>query len=197
MWKICQNALPVRDNLFRRQLITSPLYLICGSEKETIEHALLLCSWTRQVWFGSQLQINPSFEIVTRIDLWLQGKFALLLAYPDYKETGLALLANILWGIWKGRNNFTFNQKKLNLFIIITQACFLTWECSSLPRNDSSSSTSSRSQILTKVWRPPSLGQLKCNVDASFCSNHKVGAVVAIIRDCRGALVAGSALRIP
>ena len=53
LWKICQNAIPVKDNLFKRKLINSPLCQVCNSERETIEHALLLCPWTSLVWFGS------------------------------------------------------------------------------------------------------------------------------------------------
>lgn len=196
LWKICQNALPVRENLFRRQMITSPLCPICNSEQETIEHALLLCSWTRQVWFGSQLQIIPTAENVTRIDLWLQEKFILLSAHKDCKEIGISLLANTLWGIWKGRNNFTFNHERLNPLLVINQACSLTHEFNSQRLNRITSSSPHLRSTAT-VWRPPSRGRLKCNVDAAFCAKKKVAALAAILRDSNGFMVTGSALRIP
>ena len=112
LWKFCHNALAVRDNLYRRQICTSPLCPICGSEKETIEHAMLLCPWTGQVWFGSQLQIVPSIENISRIDCWLQEKITLLSAHQDYKETGLSILANTLGEFVKGGINLPLNMSR-------------------------------------------------------------------------------------
>lgn len=49
-WNACHNALPTVDNLHRRRIVPDPLWPICKKEAETIEHALLLCPWTVQIW---------------------------------------------------------------------------------------------------------------------------------------------------
>ena len=46
-----------------------------------------------------------------------------------------------------------------------------------------------------KCWRPPILNGLKCNVDATFRGDSKVGAI-AVIRDNCGALITASAYKI-
>ena len=50
LWLMCNNALPVNDNLYKRKMINSPICKICNMHKETIEHALFLCPWTSLVW---------------------------------------------------------------------------------------------------------------------------------------------------
>ena len=65
IWRCCQNALPINENLFNKKLISSPICQICKLEKETIEHALLLCPWTSRVWFGSQLLCTPNVDNLT------------------------------------------------------------------------------------------------------------------------------------
>lgn len=50
LWQACQNALPTRENLYRRKIIPDPLCSICQMEVETTEHILLLCPWTSQIW---------------------------------------------------------------------------------------------------------------------------------------------------
>ena len=71
---------------------------------------MLLCPWTGQAWFGSQLQIVPSIENISRIDCWLQEKITLLSAHQDYKETGLSILANTLGEFGKGGINLPLNM---------------------------------------------------------------------------------------
>lgn len=55
LWNISQNALPTMDNLHRRKIVPDPLCPICKHEAETIEHTLLLCPWTAQIWTASPL----------------------------------------------------------------------------------------------------------------------------------------------
>lgn len=45
-------------------------------------------------------------------------------------------------------------------------------------------------------WLPPPQGTLKLNVDASRCSESRVGLVAGICRDANGLLVAGFAKKI-
>lgn len=61
LWSDCQNALATKDNLFRRQILPHPLCSLCNQCPETVEHALLLCSWTRK--------ISASFELLAFV-LW-------------------------------------------------------------------------------------------------------------------------------
>lgn len=72
MWKACHNGLPVKENLWKRRLAKSAECLICNAEDETVEHAILLCPWTRPMWFGMQLQCNPTVLNVTNFQRWME-----------------------------------------------------------------------------------------------------------------------------
>lgn len=43
LWSVCNNALPTRENLYRRKMLPDPLYPICHEAPETLKHLLLLC----------------------------------------------------------------------------------------------------------------------------------------------------------
>lgn len=50
IWSIAQNALPSRDHLFRRNIISHPLCPICNQQAETTDHILLCCPLIQQIW---------------------------------------------------------------------------------------------------------------------------------------------------
>ena len=89
---------------------------------------MLICPWTKLVWLRSQLQIAPSTEDITRIDVWLNQKFEALRMHNDYKEYALSLLANALWMIWKDRNSSVFNHQTPNPHLAIKHAVGITKE---------------------------------------------------------------------
>lgn len=64
---------------------------ICHKEDETIEHALLLCDWTRPVWYGSQLQVFERDGLAS-IQKWLEGWFMQLQKQPQVKDYGIMIL---------------------------------------------------------------------------------------------------------
>ena len=197
IWRLCNNAIPVRVNLFRRKLVTSPLCPICSQEPETVEHAMLLCPWTQLVWFGSQLQFNPSISNLTCISQWLQQKFMLVSETKTFKDYGLALMANLLWEIWKGRNKFTFQHLGLSPHLTIHQARVLTNEFLSLEMRRGRAFPSQTVKQARKTWRPPPENRVKCNVDAAFSSNKNIASLAAVMRDHKGNLVTGLVRKVP
>lgn len=79
-------------------------------EVETTEHALLLCEWTRLVWFeimGSRIGREPPSSLERRTeglmcDNGLRG---------EVKAEVLTTVAFTLWQIWKERNHVVFNHE--------------------------------------------------------------------------------------
>lgn len=55
IWKLCKNVVPTRCNLFKRKMADSNTCPVCQEATEDVEHLLLLCPWTRPIWFGSTL----------------------------------------------------------------------------------------------------------------------------------------------
>lgn len=64
IWRACQNALPTKENLWKRRILPDPLCDLCRATVETTEHTLLLCPWAAGVW--NRL---PSLETIGTL-LW-------------------------------------------------------------------------------------------------------------------------------
>lgn len=47
IWSICHNAIPIRENLYKRKVLPDPLCSLCNTHPETTEHLFLLCKWTK------------------------------------------------------------------------------------------------------------------------------------------------------
>lgn len=91
IWKVYHNILPLRENLWKKKVVQSKICPICHKEDETIEHALLLCNWTRPVWYGSQLQVFERDGLAS-IQKWLEGWFMQLQKQPQVKDYGIMIL---------------------------------------------------------------------------------------------------------
>lgn len=91
IWKVYHNILPLRENLWKKKVVQSKICPICHKEDETIEHALLLCDWTRPVWYGSQLQVFERDGLAS-IQKWLEGWFMQLQKQPQVKDYGIMIL---------------------------------------------------------------------------------------------------------
>lgn len=50
LWKACQNALPTRENLKWRHIVSESHWPLCGLYDETVGHILWHCQSARDVW---------------------------------------------------------------------------------------------------------------------------------------------------
>ena len=196
LWRVCQNAISVKENLFKRRIINTPICPICCLERETVEHALLLCPWTTPIWHGSQLQLLPTPENVSSINKWLLNLFDEITKQKEFSEQRCASIVTILWLIWKGRNAYIFQQQPLKPFEVLNQAVLLVKEYVSVLRPNPANHNSQSQRGCSSLWRPPPLGKLKCNVDAAYDDQRKIGAIAAVIRDHQGNIITGKAHRI-
>lgn len=114
IWKCCTNALALNNNLFNRRASGNRFFPICFSEPETVEHAFLICHWTRAVWFGSMFKWNISADGLTSFPLWLLSKVQLISQLDPKPENSLAALCTTVWGIWKTRNIVVFDFEAPN-----------------------------------------------------------------------------------
>ncbi|KAJ1383973.1 Ribonuclease H-like superfamily [Sesbania bispinosa] len=198
LWRACTNALPTAANLSKKGLPIGPNCPICQAEIETIEHTLLLCPWTTPVWFGSQFQWLPTPNNFTRFDTWILGKFNQLQQDKASFHYNLALIANILWSIWKQRNNHTFRDSNPDPTQTLIQANHLHtkfWAANVTlqqvgPQVPQSLRAPGR-------WRNPPLGVIKCNSDAAWSPTGMRGASAFLGRDHRGILLLGQMRILP
>lgn len=193
IWKVCHNILPLRDNLWKKKVVQSKICPICQSEDETIEHALLLCDWTRPVWHGSQLQMVIQKEGLSSIQNWLEGRLLQFQIQPEFKSYRIMVLFCSLWNIWKSRNLAWFEGKPPDPMTTMIQINGLCSDYASLlketpiPRSANSEDTSR----VGKFWRPPVRGGFKINYDASYNRISRSGHAGIVVRGESGEFITG------
>ena len=196
LWRACHNAIAVRENLYKRRLVDSPLCQICHKETETVEHALLLCPWSTPVWFGSQLQLSPNESNVQRLDSWIWQHVERWKAFPEDLQQRIGLMATLVWQVWKDGNESVFSHKNPDPVRTLRKATLTATEYLQVQlaeRKYSSLPSGGHSRV---HWRPPPTSMLKCNVDAAFSRPRQVGAISAIIRDNQGRVITRKAKKI-
>ncbi|XP_010026820.2 uncharacterized protein LOC104417207 [Eucalyptus grandis] len=86
------------------------------------------------------------------------------------------------------RNSYLFRNQRLHSSMVVETALTET----RLYQITSTSPYSARQRALNlnpdQLWRPPDLGTLKCNVDASYQPESTEGALAAVFRDHQGRL---------
>lgn len=82
LWSICNNALPTKDNLYRRKMIPDPLCPLCGYNPETPEHLFLLCNWTKRIWSDKRLNFDTSPTRISRIEKWIADNLTVSTNFP-------------------------------------------------------------------------------------------------------------------
>ncbi|KAL3719109.1 hypothetical protein ACJRO7_004112 [Eucalyptus globulus] len=186
MWNLCQNALPTKDNLFQRKIIPNPICSLCNQGVETVEHLLLLCPWTKELWKHPKLQIHISPKNLTRIEIWFGDIRKNSNLLPD-----LEMVAVILWHIWKSRNHAIFGSKQLDPSNLVDIALA---ELQSFKRwNPKLSKSEGEAISSSKAWIPPKKGTFKINIDGSYEPGRMEGSVACICRDFTGNLLDGAA----
>ena len=102
-------------------------------------------------------------------------------------EFGLLLF--ILWSVWKERNDRVWDQKTRNAMDVSCDLGAGLLAFRSHQGRPSQRTVTRRSVI----WKAPSLGVLKVNVDGAFNHSTRTGGLGFIIRDSSGTMVAGGA----
>ena len=101
LWRCCNNALHVSEQIWKRKVMRSPICGICGVEEEIVEHILLTCEWTKMVWFECWFGIRMCKERVTTFDRWMSESMENL--RKERREELMTDMAFICWQIWKAR----------------------------------------------------------------------------------------------
>ena len=185
-WRACVNGLLTRMNMVTRGLEVDATCPMCGKEGESTKHALLYCKKICDVWwFWQSCPINLLAETNDVVDVALR-----------IMEAGtchdLEIFFITAWSIWYNRNQVAHEaqgspsvhiwgtaQRALNDYNIVTAVNFL------------------RQQPPEVGWSAPPSGLHKINVDSATSEDGRPSGVGVVIRDCRGVVVAASAMVLP
>ncbi|XP_071905812.1 uncharacterized protein [Coffea arabica] len=108
IWKCIQGALPVKAAVNRRTGVGDPICTMCGTAQETVEHLLLTCPHTENIWKASPIQWDGAKEQQGDFKMWW-----LRISEARHRSEGMehiGLTANILWQVWKERNKREFEN---------------------------------------------------------------------------------------
>ncbi|KAI8528979.1 hypothetical protein RHMOL_Rhmol12G0190700 [Rhododendron molle] len=163
LWRIIRNAVSTKENLYARKCARSPICGICGAEIETIEHVLLRCEWTKEVWANSGIQFPTPVNRVVSVKKWF---ISLLGDWGGQFSARLGLIAQICWAIWKQRNDRVFLQQKPNAKVTIKRALsfhgeFLAATCAQInvpARNHGDSNVPQWQRPLNGSWKLTAMG---------------------------------------
>lgn len=160
------NALPLGGILASRGVRLDDRCALCGCDNETVGHMVFSCPFARLCWFISPLAVRSH-----ALDGTLSERFTeISSATNDQQWTEVA---NIIWGLWRCRNETTYSSKKatpqrfLEIFAAISHETAL-----GVPANRAIDST------LTDALELP--GQTICNTDGSWLTGWDggVGCVI-------------------
>nr|XP_027086592.1 uncharacterized protein LOC113708329 [Coffea arabica] len=120
IWKCLNKALPVNEVVFSRTKKGSPICENCGEAVETVEHLLFRCRMAEEAWQIAPLKWDGIDDQQGNFKRWWNA-----LTEARNRPEGLehiALTVNILWQIWKARNDFVFQKNRRPASKIIHQA---------------------------------------------------------------------------
>ncbi|RYR79443.1 hypothetical protein Ahy_A01g004254 [Arachis hypogaea] len=174
--------LPVNINLYQQRCAIKPSCSICQGENETVEHALLLCPWTRAVWFGSSLQIAPTANNVSSFEKWMIDTVRKIKSGTRKEQDRI---------LCKESAHFSANKNQSRIEQLATEYHNITEGCSTnnIPRADR---YRERRRI---TWRPPPQNRLKVNTDAAYHRKTGTAASAVVIRNWQGKIITGTTSR--
>ena len=180
VWSTKDQILPTRLNLNKRGINTEAKCPLCEKALESTSHALLFCDRLWDVWWNwhacpiSLLAENKNF-----VDAALQ-----ILDAGTHHD--LETLFATAWSIWYNRNQVIHESPHR---LPPSQI----WEYAQRTQNDYKGAmivNQLRQQPPEARWTAPPPGFYKINVDGATDGRRSLSSVGAVIRDCRGMVVA-------
>ncbi|XP_062175909.1 uncharacterized protein LOC133880954 [Alnus glutinosa] len=185
MWKVGNDLLPTKGNLFQKNIVQNPNCPICLQETEDMLHILWSCKSSMAVWqeCGKKIQKLALGET--------DGKG--LLQYLMRKLEGEDLLMAIVVScmIWLRRNAVVFDREFTPPGSLVADAQRVVREftqpvmSSDLPLRPASGSA--------VTWTPPRYGTIKINWAAILNHVMKQTGIGVLIRNANGELLATQA----
>ena len=189
--RLAQNSIPIEVVRHRRNMADSNVWEICNNAEVSWRHALVDCDMSKCVWALLDEELVEHIIACGHADarLWLME----LMESTREEEFFQILIA--LWAIWSAHrkeiHEYIFHSP-LTMFNFIQK--FLGDQFLIPRRVAVFASSSAAVQRQRRVWRAPTQGCMKLNVDAAVSRNQDKGSCAVICRDGQGSFVGASVL---
>ncbi|KAL5579315.1 hypothetical protein UlMin_011757 [Ulmus minor] len=176
LWKAYHNWIPTYVNLAKHGVPTQKRCLICNETDDTTLHALWGCKALKS------LKVMRDSFIQFKLPMQCDLKEFLLSANDCLPLENLEFLCILLWRIWFRRNKLIHEQIWLD-----ENSCY-SWAkqhlADFLEANHRKEDPSKKG--VATPWKAPSVGVVKVNSDAAWCSKQKKFGLGSVIRNHTG-----------
>jgi hypothetical protein len=179
MWRFAHDCLPCGHQFQKRNIPASTECVFCNKH-ETVEHALLLCPYAREVWQG----IQSEHDIHLRMKSFISPRTWVMEFLDRGSDVQITAAITAMWHIWDARNKAregegvlhpTSLAAKVNAYIEMILVHI--YKPATNHRRELSSGAK---------WVPPPEGTVLVNVDAAIFSASKQMGVGIVARDHTG-----------
>jgi len=178
LWRACNEILPTKNNLHKRKVVTDQLCPMCGSEAESVSHALWSCGSAQVVWGSCRGPIQ-------KCSAGAEEFFGVFGALCDkLEDRDLERFAAVAHKIWSRRNRVVFGGAVLPPNILIREALDLVEEFRNA--NLRAEDLGQGEQAPRDRWSKPAPNCIKINWDAALDGRKKLMGIGIIARDYQG-----------
>ena len=189
--KVLRGALPCRGTLADRHIPTSAQCPVCRIGFEDSQHCLFTCKRALDIWteLGVKREIQRSVledrSGAITMDT-LMGQQTLIGEIPMAE-----LVAVASWYIWWQRRQLVKGEpvRPPDCTAVSIKVLATNFVRASTPNR--------RQRQRDHMWRKPTRGSVKINVDATFCGETMKGATGAVARDDQDGFIAAASWFIP
>ena len=107
LWRAAKNAIPVKTNLVKWQVLQEEICDHCKVHSEDMVHALWLCPCLNEIW---EANTSWNFKNTSRWD-----GFQKLILHVDEIGLDLDLFAMIVWLLWHRKNHIRVGNAATSL----------------------------------------------------------------------------------
>lgn len=183
LWRGIHRGLATAWDMHRRIHAVNPMCQRCATENEFLVHLLFFCPASRATWFDSEFNLRADH-------LPLDFTEAILTVLERIDSQRVSLFCNILWNVWKARNEEIFQSIKTIPRVILKRASVME-----IPNNRSEQVQGGLTSSVHHRTRIPA-GTSLVLIDASW-DKSKGGGWGAVMYDTSGNLQFGTAQPVP
>lgn len=121
IWRVLHGGIATSQTMHMRINGIDPKCQLCGRENEFIMHTLFFYTRARATWFASPFSIRVD-------ELPMQFAETLLAMTRNMNQEEVVFFCNILWNIWKARNESLYKEDKATPTSILARANALKYD---------------------------------------------------------------------